>query len=61
MPVGTEAELEEETEACSDKAVVEKSLQKTENQNVEEPADSAVVSTPLRLSRFDMLFFCDLR
>ncbi|KAJ1384364.1 Tesmin/TSO1-like CXC domain [Sesbania bispinosa] len=49
-PIGIEAEPEEETEA-SDKGVAEKALQKTEIQNTEERPESAVVSTPLRLSR----------
>ncbi|XP_027361304.1 protein tesmin/TSO1-like CXC 2 [Abrus precatorius] len=40
----------EETEA-SDKGVAEKALQKTEIQNAEDHPDSAIVSTPLRLSR----------
>jgi len=37
--------------------VAEKASQKTEIQNTEEHLDSATVSTPLRLSRFDKLTF----
>ncbi|CAL0314565.1 unnamed protein product [Lupinus luteus] len=41
---------EEESEAC-EKGVAEKALQKTEIQNIEDHSDSALVSTPSRLSR----------
>ena len=57
--VGIETDPEE-TEA-TDKGVTEKALQKTEIQNTEDHPDSATVATPLRLSRFDMLTFCQLR
>lgn len=53
-----EGETEEETET-SDKGVAEKAIQKTEIQSIEDHPDSAAVSTPLRLSRFDTpSFFC---
>nr|BAG50072.1 transcription factor CPP [Lotus japonicus] len=45
-----QAEPEEETET-SNKGVMEKALQKTEIQNIEEHQDSSVAATPLRLSR----------
>ncbi len=52
-PLGTEAEQEEETEACEN-STVEKALQKSEIQNNEEQnPSSALAITPLRLSRFD--------
>lgn len=37
---------------------MEKALQKTEIQNIEEHQDSSVAATPLRLSRFEMLIVC---
>lgn len=50
-PLGTEAEQEEETEACEN-STVEKALQKSEIQNNEEQnPSSALAITPLRLSR----------
>lgn len=52
-----QAEPEEETET-SNKGVMEKALQKTEIQNIEEHQDSSVTATPLRLSRFEMLIVC---
>jgi len=55
--MGIEGETEEETET-SDKGVEEKAIQKTEIQNIEDHPDSAGVSTPLRLSRFDTQTFC---
>lgn len=52
--IGTEAELdEEEAEAC-EKSVAEKHQQKIEIQkNEEQRLDSALPTTPLRLSRFN--------
>ncbi|XP_072059972.1 protein tesmin/TSO1-like CXC 2 isoform X1 [Arachis hypogaea] len=47
---GIDAEAEEETEA-PEKGEVEKALQKTEIQNIEENQNSALQATPLRLSR----------
>ncbi|KAK7809619.1 crc domain-containing protein tso1, partial [Quercus suber] len=50
-PIGTEAELEEETEACENSAV-DKVLQKPEIQNNEEQHPAcALPMTPLRISR----------
>ncbi|KAK4587398.1 hypothetical protein RGQ29_024201 [Quercus rubra] len=50
-PIGTEAELEEETEACENSAV-DKVLQKPEIQNNEEQNPAcALPMTPLRISR----------
>ncbi|MED6193366.1 hypothetical protein PIB30_018709 [Stylosanthes scabra] len=47
---GIEAEAEEETEAL-EKGEVEKASQKTEIQNIEDNQNSALPTTPLRLSR----------
>uniref|UniRef100_A0A2N9F508 CRC domain-containing protein n=1 Tax=Fagus sylvatica TaxID=28930 RepID=A0A2N9F508_FAGSY len=50
-PLGTEAEQEEETEACEN-STVDKALQKSDIQNNEEQnPSSALAITPLRLSR----------
>jgi hypothetical protein len=56
-PIGAEIEQEEETEACEN-SVVDKALKKSEIQNNEEqnPA-SALPTTPLRLSRFNLWTF----
>ena len=59
VPTGTDAEAEEETEA-SEKGVAEKASQKTEIHNIEDNPDSALPTTPLRLSRFDKLIVCRL-
>lgn len=56
VPLAIEAEPEEETEP-SEKAMVEKSLQKTEIPDNEDHPDSALTTTPLRLCRFDMQTF----
>ena len=57
-PIGTEAELEEETEACENSAV-DKVLQKPEIQNNEEQNPAcALPMTPLRISRFNFWTFC---
>jgi len=56
---GIEAKPEEETEA-GEKAVMENASHKTETQNTEEHPDHALPTTPLRLSRFGMLCFCQL-
>ncbi|XP_028797473.1 protein tesmin/TSO1-like CXC 2 isoform X1 [Neltuma alba] len=50
IPIGVEAEPEEETEP-SEKAVTEKSLQKSEIQNNEEHLESTLPTTPLRMCR----------
>ena len=60
VPSGLEAEPEEETEAC-EKGVVENASWKTETQNTEDHPDQSLATTPLPLSRFDMLCFCQLR
>ncbi|KAF7806886.1 protein tesmin/TSO1-like CXC 2 [Senna tora] len=49
-PIGIEAEPEEEKES-SEKAVVEKTVQKPEIQNTEDHPDSSLATTPLRLCR----------
>ncbi|KAI4345677.1 hypothetical protein L6164_012777 [Bauhinia variegata] len=49
-PVGTEAEREEETEA-SEKGLMEKASRKAVSQNNEDHPDSALPTTPLRLTR----------
>jgi len=56
---GIEAKPEEETEAF-EKGVMENASHKTETQNTEDHPDHALPTTPLRLSRFDLLCFCQL-